>query len=67
MTLSRDKMPKYLTRLAETPLHLRLSAVLSIYLVVLFFLPSQTMTLFSQKKLSVSFFSFCRPDRCALP
>ena len=56
MTLSRDKMPKYLTQLAETPLHLRLSAVLSIYLVVLFFLPSQTMTLFSQKKLSVSFF-----------
>lgn len=56
MTLSRASMPEYVTRLGETPLHLRVSAVLSVYLVALFFLPSQTMTLFSQKKLTVSFF-----------
>jgi ABC-type spermidine/putrescine transport system permease subunit I len=56
MTLSRASMPEYITRFGETPLHLRVSAVLSAYLFALFFLPSQTMTLFSQKKLTVSFF-----------
>jgi ABC-type spermidine/putrescine transport system permease subunit I len=66
MTYPKIKKPVWLSSLVEIPLHMRFTAVTALVSLVIFFLPSVTLTLMTVPRLNLSFFQILQNGQILL-
>ena len=66
MTYPSLAKPAWLSALLEIPLHIRLASVAALMSLVIFFLPSLTLTLMSVRRMNLSFFQILQSGKMGL-